>query len=70
LTIPSSRQQEIKNVNVILTKTLSGVFTIFSCCTKSGDQSPEGLTKSNYRTYREVKNLGIQYVGQPLDFTN
>jgi hypothetical protein len=41
-------------------------FSIFSCCTKSGDQ--EGLSRFGYKTNREGKNLGILlHVSEPLE---
>jgi len=42
-------------------------FPILSCCTESGDQPQEDLTKSNYKTNKKIKTLRILlYVGQPL----
>jgi hypothetical protein len=41
--------------------------SIFSCCTKSDDQSQEDLAKSSYTTNRGIENLGILlHVGKPL----
>jgi hypothetical protein len=42
---------------------------IFSCCSKSGYQQPqEDSAKSNYKTNRKIKNLGILlHVGKPLE---
>jgi hypothetical protein len=43
-------------------------FPIFSCCSKSGYQAQEDSTKSNYKTNRKIKNLGILlHVGKPLE---
>jgi len=43
-------------------------FSIFSCCTKSGDQPNKKVwPKFVYKTNREGKNLGILlHVGEPL----
>jgi hypothetical protein len=42
-------------------------FSTFSCCSKSSDQPQEDLAKSDYRTNREIKNLGIlEHVKEPL----
>ncbi len=37
------------------------LFSIFLCCSKSGDQLQEDLAKSGYKTNREVENLGILF---------
>jgi hypothetical protein len=42
--------------------------SIFSCCIKSGDQLQKDLAKSDYKTNKEVKNLGILlHVGEQLE---
>ncbi len=46
-------------------------FSIFSCCIKSGDQPQEDLAKSDYKTNKEVENLGILlHVGEQLEPIN
>jgi hypothetical protein len=43
------------------------IFSTFSCCSKSSNQPQEDLAKSDYRTNREIKNLGIlEHVKEPL----
>ncbi len=40
------------------------LFSIFSCCTKSGDQPQEDLAKSGYKKNRETTNSRL--IWQPL----
>jgi hypothetical protein len=42
--------------------------SIFSCCSKSGEQPQEDLAKSGYNINREVENLGILFrAREPLE---
>jgi len=42
--------------------------SIFSCCSKSGEQAQEDLAKSGYNINREVENLGILFrAREPLE---
>jgi hypothetical protein len=42
-------------------------FPFFSCCSEGGCKPQEDLAKPDYKTNREVKNLGILlHVGEPL----
>jgi hypothetical protein len=37
----------------------SAFFSIFSCCSESGNQPQEDLVKSSYKTNAEIENLQI-----------
>jgi hypothetical protein len=44
------------------------VFSIFSCCTKSGDRPQVDLVKCDYKTNRHVENLDFRlHVGKPVE---
>jgi len=45
--------------------------SIFSCCIKSGNEPQEDLAKFDYKTNKEVENLGILlHVGEQLEPIN
>jgi hypothetical protein len=52
---------------MIMVSELNVFFPIFSHCFKSCDWPKEDLSKSGYKTNKEVENLGILLnIGKPL----
>jgi hypothetical protein len=41
-------------------------FSIFSCCTKSGDQPQDDLAKSGYKTQNKQEEKSRNHIGEPL----